>query len=778
MIKIPSLLKFRFATVLFILVFYSMQLFSENKYNIIPYPQQLIPQSGTFEFNAKTRVLCDLKDADILKLAHQFSEHFQLVSGRKLNISDIFGIDTANAIVLEKILTTENPEAYRLNISPKTIRIQAGSPNGFFYGLQSLYQLMPVEIYGSKKVSSKKWSAPAVQITDAPRFGYRGLHLDVCRHFFPIEFIKKYIDAMAIHKMNYFHWHLTDDQGWRIQIKKYPRLTEIGSKRDETLVGYYYSRYPQQFDGKPYGGFYTQDEAREIVAYARDRYITVIPEIEMPGHAQAAIAAYPYLSCTKDSTIKVATKWGVFPDVFCPRDTTFHFLEDVLTEIMAIFPSKYIHIGGDECPKDRWKKCPDCQALIKSLNLKDENGLQSYFTHRMEKFLNSKGRQIIGWDEILDGGLAPNATVMSWRGTQGGIAAAKAGHDVIMTPSAYCYYDHYQSDPTTEPATIGGYLPLETAYRYEPVPTELSEEEARHILGAQANLWAEYLPTTESVEYMAFPRVSAMAELQWSTRQNRNWDLFRQKMNTEFERYSQLGIKPSKAFYDVHFKTNMSADKKLQVTLSCDCPDAQVQYQINKKWFTYNEPLTLNESTIITAKAMVNGKQAGKSITKQFVVSKLTGLSYTKSLNNTWYDGGGVNALTDGIPGNTLAYSQWVGVSVTKGKEFDIIVDLKDSTVIQRFSIGLLQAKVLCVILPSHLKLYGSANGTDYQLLAEKEVPASASPVWEMIRPELTFQPTNVRYLKLTLTAGDDSPADCPDPMHGSLVFMDEMGAW
>ena len=778
MIKIPALLKFRFATVLFIFIGFSMHSFSENKYNIIPYPQQLIPQSGTFDFNAKARVLCDLKDADILKLALQFSEHFQLVSGTKIRVFDISGADTAYAIVFKKVLNIENPEAYRLNISPKTIRIQAGSANGFFYGLQSLYQLMPVEIYGNKKVSSKKWSAPAVQITDAPRFGYRGLHLDVCRHFFPIEFVKKYINAMAIHKMNYFHWHLTDDQGWRIQIKKYPLLTEIGSKREESLVGNYYSRYPQQFDGKPYGGFYTQEEAREIVAYAHDRFITVIPEIEMPGHAQAAIAAYPYLSCTKDPTIKVATKWGIFPDVFCPRDTTFHFLENVLTEIMDIFPSKYIHIGGDECPKDRWKKCPDCQALIKNLNLKDENGLQSYFTQRMEKFLNSKGRQIIGWDEILDGGLAPNATVMSWRGTWGGTAAAKAGHDVIMSPSAYCYLDKYQSDPVTEPVTIGGYLPLETLYRYEPVPAELSAEEAKHILGAQGNLWTEYIQTTEQVEYMAFPRVSALSELQWSTRANRNWDLFRQKINTEFERYKQLDIKPSKSFYDVQFISSLTADRKLQVTITCDCPEARIQYQLNGKWFTYKEPLTLTESTLITAKALVNGKQPGKTISKNFLVSKLTGLSYTKSLNNTWYDGRAVNALTDGIPGNTTVGLQWVGVGVTKGKEFDITVDLKDSTVIQRFSIGLLQAKVLCVILPSHLKLYGSTNGTDYQLLSEKQIAVSDSPAWEIIRPELTFQPTGVRFLKLTITAGEDSPADCPDPIPGSMIFMDEMEAW
>jgi len=436
----------------------TIQLFAANEYNIIPFPQEIISQSGTFSFNKKTVILCSFQQTEKLKIAQQFSDQFALVSGMKLQVLDISsGTDTTNSIIFQtKSVPGQSPEAYRLQINQKTIRIEAQTGNGFFYALQTLYQLMPVEIYGYKKSGILKWSAPAVQIYDAPRFAYRGLHLDVCRHFFPVEFIKKYIDAMAIHKLNSFHWHLTEDQGWRIEIKKYPLLTEIGSKRDETLKGYYYENFPQQFEKKSYGGFYTQDEAKEIVAYAKERFITVIPEIELPGHAQAAIAAYPFLSCNQDSSVKVESRWGIFPEVYCPRESTFTFLEDVLTEVMAIFPSNYIHIGGDECPKDRWKTCPDCQKIIKTLNLMDENGLQSYFVERIEKFVNSKGRRIIGWDEILDGGLAPNATVMSWRGIQGGIAAAKSGHDVIMTPGTHCYFDKYQADPTTEPTTIGG----------------------------------------------------------------------------------------------------------------------------------------------------------------------------------------------------------------------------------------------------------------------------------------------------------------------------------
>jgi len=429
------------------------------------------------------------------------------------------------------------------------------SPTGIFYALQTLYQLLPADIYGKNRSDIKKWEIPCVNIEDAPRFSYRGLHLDVCRHFFPVEFIKKYIDAMAIHKLNRFHWHLTDDQGWRIEIKKYPLLTEIGSQRPETLIGHYYENMPQQFDNKTYGGYYTQDEAREIVKYAASKFITVIPEIEMPGHAMAAIAAYPYLSCTQ-KPLNVATKWGVFDDVFCTRETNFTFLEDVLSEIMAIFPSEYIHIGGDECPKTRWKNCPDCQARIKKLKLKDEHELQSYFIQRIEKFVNAQGRKIIGWDEILEGGLAPNATVMSWRGIDGGIAAAKSGHNVIMTPMSHCYFDFYQAEPATEPTAIGGYVPLIKVYDFEPVPKVLTAEEAKYIIGAQANVWTEYITSASHVEYMAYPRASALSEVLWTNPENKNWTRFSANMLNAFDRFKALDINASKAFFDINAKVS------------------------------------------------------------------------------------------------------------------------------------------------------------------------------------------------------------------------------
>ena len=773
--KYISLFRIRFFIII-MLGTRSISSFSANQYNLVPYPQQLVEKSGSFIFKSDTKILCDFKQAEILKLAQQFAAQLKLVSGINLKITDFAKADTTNAILFDKINNQPYSEAYTLNVSIKTIHIEAVSANGFFYGLQTLYQLLPPEIYGKKRTCFKKWSAPAVLITDAPRFFYRGLHLDVCRHFFPVSFIKKYIDAMAIHKLNYFHWHLTDDQGWRIEIKKYPRLTEIGSKRDETLKGYFYSRCPQEYDGKPYGGFYTQAEAREIVAYAAERFITVIPEIEMPGHAQAALASYSYLSCRRDSTLKVATRWGIFPDVFCPRDTTFRFLEDVLTEIMDIFPSKYIHIGGDECPKDRWKVCPDCQARIQKEGLKDENGLQSYFIHRIETFLNSKGRKIIGWDEILDGGLAPNATVMSWRGTRGGEAAAKAGHDVIMTPGASCYFDHYQADPSSEPLAFGGYLPLSAVYNFEPVPTGLSSIEASHVLGAQANLWTEYIPTTEQVEYMAFPRVSAMSEVVWTNAANRNWDSFRRNLPSDLKRYKNLNIKASKVFYDVRFQAIPTTDNKLKITLICDCPDSKIIYTINGKSQVYKEPFILTEPATIKAKALVNGSQPGKEISKQFIVSKLTGRTYTKSVNNTWYDGGNVNPLTDGIPGNKVAYTQWVGVG--HAKDFEIVFDLQDSVSVSRCSVGILHAPALSVVIPASVKVSGSTDGTNYKVLSELQLPTSNSPYWEILRPEFSFTESKVRFLKFEFKSGGDCPINSPDKMDGSMIFIDEIGAW
>ncbi|HMH23717.1 MAG TPA: family 20 glycosylhydrolase, partial [Puia sp.] len=439
---------------------------------------------------------------------------------------------------------------YQMKVSSAGISIVGDTHPGTFYGIQTLIQLLPTDpsLSGGTNggdddaagdaAGKRGLNIPAVSIEDYPRFGYRGMHLDVGRHFFPVSFVKKYIDYLALHKMNYFHWHLTEDQGWRIEIKKYPRLTEIGSWRSSTIIGH---NPGTGNDSIPHGGYYTQEEIKDVVKYAADRYITILPEIELPGHSSAALTAYPSLGCT-GGPYMVQQHWGVFKDVFCAgNDSTFQFLEDVLDEVMALFPSKYIHIGGDECPKDSWKKCPKCQKRIKDNGLKDENELQSYFVQRIEKYINSKGRRMIGWDEILEGGLARDATVMSWRGEKGGIEAAKQDHDVIMTPGDYVYFDHAQIK-NEDSLNIGGFLPLDKVYSYEPVPPTLTTEQAKHIWGAQANVWTEYMTNPRKVEYMIFPRMSALAEVLWSPKEQRNWPDFEKRLQTQYKRYGLWGV--------------------------------------------------------------------------------------------------------------------------------------------------------------------------------------------------------------------------------------------
>ncbi len=507
--------------------------------NIIPQPNSVKFKEGSFNISENTtlHITDDAKKLENIKFATDYL----------YNTFSRFGIDIKtvdeslkNQIVISKG-DFDNDEAYSIEtiVSSDLLLIKVKTSRGLFYAFQTLKQLLPVEIFG--KGSEKKWDVPAISLKDAPTFPYRGMHLDVGRHYFSIEFIKKYIDYIAMHKMNTFHWHLTEDQGWRIEIKKYPKLTEVGAYRDETLIGHY-SDKPHKFDGKRYGGFYTQDQIRQVVKYAQERFVTVIPEIEFPGHSTAAIASYPELSCDGKKQ-KVATKWGVFPKgVYCTKEINFQFMEDVLSEVLELFPSKYIHIGGDEAPKDQWNKCRHCKNLIYKEKLGDSYGLQSYFIKRIEKFLNQRGRNLIGWDEILEGGLAPNATVMSWRGVKGGIEAAKQNHDVIMTPGTHCYFDHYQGDKNKEPVAIGGNTTLKKVYSFEPIPSELNQQQAKHILGAQGNVWTEYMKDSKKVEYMVFPRISALSEVVWTKKDKRDWADFLNRMEIQYLRYDILGI--------------------------------------------------------------------------------------------------------------------------------------------------------------------------------------------------------------------------------------------
>ncbi|HEY0428835.1 MAG TPA: family 20 glycosylhydrolase [Pyrinomonadaceae bacterium] len=503
--------------------------------NIVPRPASVKMLGGKFKLSAKTQLVAT--DDNGRRMASFLNDYLLKIYNFKLEYKTAGTPRDKNVIVFAPVAgalyPAENNGSYRLKIDKRRIEID-GFEEGKFYALQSLIQLLPADF-------KDKAELPAVDIEDKPRFAYRGMHLDVSRHFFSVEFVKKYIDLMAQYKFNYFHWHLTDDQGWRIEIKKYPRLTEVGSKRKESAQGRILNPYVG--DGVPVEGFYTQEQIKDVVAYAKARYITVIPEIELPGHSSAALAAYPNLGCKENYEYKVQTTWGIFKEVYCPKEETFQFLEDVLSEVIDLFPdSPYIHVGGDEVLKDFWKDSPLVQELKTKENLKDEHEVQSYFTRRMEKFINSKGKRMIGWDEILEGGLAPNAIVMSWRGMKGGIEAAKAKHDVIMTPTDFAYLDYGQGDPRTEPIHIGGYLNLEKVYSFEPVPKELSEDEKKFILGAQGNVWTEYIQTPEKVEYMTFPRMLALSEVTWSQAENKNFGDFQKRLAYQFARLDKQNV--------------------------------------------------------------------------------------------------------------------------------------------------------------------------------------------------------------------------------------------
>jgi hexosaminidase len=495
---------------------------------LVPQPQKVERDSGRFTLAPNLRIAAE-PVSDAATVAEQLAA----------NLKRSTGLDVAIGKTGAIVFTTKGanpalgPEGYTLTVKPDGVTIAATTGAGMFYGMQTFLQLLPPQVFSANKVSDVQWTAPCVRIEDQPRFGWRGLHLDVGRHYMPVEFLKKYIDLLAQHKMNIFHWHLTEDQGWRIEIKKYPKLTEIGAWRSETVI----PQNPGENDGKKHGGFYTQDEVREIVEYARQRHITVVPEIEMPGHALAALAAYPELGCT-GGPYHVATTWGVFDDVFCVgNDKTLQFCEDVLDEVLELFPSKYIHIGGDECPRTRWAKCLKCQARVKNENLKNTNELQGYLNRRIEKYLAAHGRRLVGWDEILESSIPAGAVVMSWRGEKGGIHAAHEGHDVIMAPNTFTYFDYHQAKQG-EPIVIGWFLPLEKVYSYDPVPPQLSSAEAKRILGAQGQLWTEFMKDSARVEYMAYPRACALAEVTWTEKSRKNWDNFRARLETHAQRLS------------------------------------------------------------------------------------------------------------------------------------------------------------------------------------------------------------------------------------------------
>jgi hexosaminidase len=574
--------------------------------NIIPQPKSVNCSSGSFKLNHKTKIAAT--DETGRRSAAALNDLLLKNYGFKLEYTDKPPQKNAVVFLPQQNSSSQSPESYGLNVSPQGVQI-AGNEVGQFYAVQTLLQFLPVNFKSEAKI-------PAVQIADAPRFQYRGMHLDVSRHFMPVEFVKKYIDLMAQYKFNQFHWHLTDDQGWRIEIKKYPRLTEIGSRRKESHTGPYSPVF--RGDGIPVEGFYTHEQIKDVVAYAKARKINVIPEIELPGHSSAALAAYPQFGCKENYEYKVQQTWGIFKEVFCPTDATFKFLEDVLEETIALFPdSPYIHIGGDEVLKDHWKESAFVQELKQRENLKDEHEVQSYFIRRIEKFVNSKGKRIIGWDEILEGGLAPNATVMSWRGERGGIAAAKAGHDVVMTPTDFLYFDYGQGDPKYEPLNIGNHVSLEKVYSYNPHPKELTEEEKKYILGAQANVWTEYIKTPDKVEYMVFPRMLALAETVWTPLEKKNFADFTRRLAYHFERLDRQNVN-YRIPEPVGLKNViLSGENSARVELGTIVNGARIFYSLDggEPTRVYEKPIELNLKPnetveLRTVVALPNGRRS------------------------------------------------------------------------------------------------------------------------------------------------------------------------
>ena len=695
-------------------------------------------------------------------------------------------VDCERALAIQLHLFTPDTllpnEWYDLSIEPEHIRVSAPSEEGLYRGSRTLVQLL--------EQGSDVGSLPCLTITDHPRFPWRGMHMDPCRHFWSVEFTKKYIDLLARYKMNSFHWHLTDDQGWRIEIKKHPKLTEVGAWRKGSQVGPYSRR---EYDSIPYGGFYTQDQIREVVAYAKARHINVVPEIEMPGHALAALAAYPHLGCT-GGPYEVNKGWGVFEDVFCAgNDSTFAMLEDVLTEVMELFPSEIIHIGGDESPKERWKACAKCQRRIKTEGLKDEHELQSYFIRRIEKFVNSKGRKIIGWDEILEGGLAPNAGVMSWQGTEGGIAAARSGHYAVMSPGSHCYFDHYQGDPANEPLAIGGYTPLQKVYAYEPIPAELKPEEYKYILGAQGNVWTEYILTPEHMEYMAVPRMLALAEVLWTPKAKRNESDFIQRLEKEFVRLEEMNVNASKSLYQVRIVPR-SVDRepgKIRITTSSAASDERSVWSTPRSVLQHVEDrFYISQDCIISSTAYPNAHHhpelTGDTSTVTFHFNKATAQKIPLSEQpHERYAEGGAFTLVDGISGQEKRVNtEWLGwrTSVT------ITVDLGSEQDITSLAIGSRNETYSWIHMPKRVSFSVSSDGKTYKPVGNS-TPSTATETWrdeggrEQLRSKSplgrqlfsTAATGKARYVRITVEHPGAIPEGYPGAGSPAWMFLDEV---
>lgn len=746
----------------------------EANYQVIPMPLEisLASQGAPFVLSNGTKILYPEGNEKMQKNAEFLADYIKELTGKTLTVQA--GTE-GKGIVLQLASISENAEAYQLKVSADQVTIAGPTEAGVFYGIQTLRKSIPA-------AQGVDIALPAVEINDAPRFAYRGTMLDVSRHFFPVDSVKRFIDMLALHNINRFHWHLSEDQGWRIEIKSRPELIEIGSKRSETVIGHNSGKY----DGVPYSGHFTQEEAKEIVAYAAERHITVIPEIDMPGHMQAALAAYPHLGCT-GGPYEVWKIWGVSEDVLCAgNDETLKFIDDVLGEIIEIFPSEYIHVGGDECPKVRWKTCPKCQARIKELGLKTdhehtaEERLQSFIINHAEKFLNEHGRQMIGWDETLEGGLAPNATVMSWRGEAGGINAAKQHHDVIMSPNTYLYFDYYQTkDTEQEPEAIGGYLPLERVYSYEPMPAALTPEEQKYIVGVQANLWTEYMPTYRQVEYMALPRMAALAEIQWSAADKKDYQNFLTRLPQLVATYDVHNYNYATHVFDVNAKfIPNEADGTLDITLST-IDGSPIYYTLDGTEPTaasqlYTETVKVKENCTFKARA-VRATGDSRIVTEKVVFNKasMKPITMLQPINEQ-YKFQGAGTLVDGLKGNgNYKTGRWIAFYKN---DMEAVIDLKEPTEITSAAITTCVEKGDWVFDARAFSVAVSEDGKTFKEVASETYPAMTLENKNgLYDHKLTFDAVTTRYVKVTALSEHSIPA-----WHGGkglpgFLFVDEI---
>ncbi len=740
------------------LLFNVLMVFSQK---IIPLPVFQQQLKGDFLFSSSTQVFVNSETS--LESVNQFNDFLSQYYGFKLIVTK--DRNPVQGKIYIELIKDSVPGYYQIKMNSDEIEISGGE-EGIFYAFQTLKQML---VPAGKSMASVN----CTEITDYPRFRWRGMHLDVSRHFVTVDSVKKYIDYISMYKMNRFHWHLTDDQGWRIEIKKYPKLTQVGGFRNGTLIGSY-SVYPHTFDSLRYGGFYTQEQIKEVVEYAKKRFVTILPEIEMPGHSLAALAAYPEYSCT-GGPFEVANAWGVFDDVYCAKDSTFNFLTDVLNEVMDLFPGEYIHIGGDECPKTRWKVCPGCQEIIKRESLKDESELQSYFIKRIEKIIEAGGKKLIGWDEILEGGLPPNAAVMSWRGTQGGIDAARQKHYVVMSPGSHCYFDHYQGTPTSEPLAIGGYTTVEKVYSYEPVPGELSAGEQKYILGAQGNVWTEYMPCFTHIEYMIFPRICALSEVLWSGSRSRNWDDFRNRLVRHFSFLDMQKINYAKSVYEIKAEVK-SIENGLSVKLSSVVPVEKICYTMDgsepaEKSMLYNKEILLGSDGTIKAAAFEKGMRRSPLYQQSFSFSKATGKNVILSVQpNKSYNTGGAFTLIDGILGKIPWYGkEWLGFL---NDEVEISIDLEKTDSICNVIVDVLDAQSSWIYLPGSIEVSVSDDNINFKSVRKadiKEIEKAARSV------NLTFDKTVARYVKVRVANRGIIPDGLPGAGNKAWLFIDEI---